>query len=164
MNAPDVLAVLDALAAAGVRAWVAGGWGIDALVGEATRPHRDLDLAVPADQEAEAIATLGRLGFGIADDQRPARLVLGTHDGRTVDVHPVAFDADGLGVQQGFDGQVFEYPPDAFGSGLIEGREVPCLTAAQQVRFHLGYEPLDHDRRDMALLRDRLGISVPEPY
>jgi len=40
----DVLEVLEALRAGGVEAWLAGGWGSDALVGTETRKHGDLDL------------------------------------------------------------------------------------------------------------------------
>jgi lincosamide nucleotidyltransferase A/C/D/E len=42
----DVIDVLDALEAESVHHWVAGGWGVDILVGSQTRAHRDLDLAV----------------------------------------------------------------------------------------------------------------------
>src|SRR5436309_4366094 len=42
----DVIEILDALAAAGVRAWLVGGWGIDALVGTQTRDHEDVDVCV----------------------------------------------------------------------------------------------------------------------
>jgi lincosamide nucleotidyltransferase A/C/D/E len=48
MSIPDVTAVLTALDRAHVRHWVAGGWGVAALVGRQTREHRDLDLAVHA--------------------------------------------------------------------------------------------------------------------
>jgi hypothetical protein len=41
------------------------------------------------------------------------------------------------------------YPTDAFASGRIAGRLVPCLSAIQQVRFHLGCPPLDKDRNDL---------------
>ena len=37
MRGSDVLDVLDLLQDAGIKAWVAGGWGIDALVGRQTR-------------------------------------------------------------------------------------------------------------------------------
>ena len=46
MRLADVVEILSDLRAAGCRVWVAGGWGVDALVGRQTRPHRDLDLAV----------------------------------------------------------------------------------------------------------------------
>lgn len=47
MTADDVLEIIGRLDAAGVRWWVHGGWGMDALLGKETRPHDDLDLAVP---------------------------------------------------------------------------------------------------------------------
>ena len=60
MSAEDVLAVLGALEAAGIPAWIGGGWGIDALVGEQTRRHDDLDLAFRAEDEARLPAVLRR--------------------------------------------------------------------------------------------------------
>jgi hypothetical protein len=41
---PEVVDVLERLDRAGVPVWLDGGWGVDALVGRQTRPHRDLDL------------------------------------------------------------------------------------------------------------------------
>jgi lincosamide nucleotidyltransferase A/C/D/E len=67
----QVLDLLARLAAAGVRVWIGGGWGIDALVGEQTRSHDDLDLAVDTRDEAHAIHTLQHAGFRIAENHRP---------------------------------------------------------------------------------------------
>ena len=66
MGEAEVGRVLDALDAAGVRAWVEGGWGIDALVGRSTREHDDLDLAVDAGAGGfdAAVAALETLGYG----------------------------------------------------------------------------------------------------
>jgi lincosamide nucleotidyltransferase A/C/D/E len=164
MTERDVLAVMDALAHGGADAWVGGGWGIDAVVGETTRLHRDLDLAIRSSDMERAIDVLGRLGYLPALDLRPVRLVLEASAGRSVDLHPVTFDPEGIGHQPGDGERTFEYPPDGFGSGTIGGVTVPCLTAEQLVRFHLGYGPLEHDRRDMDLLRRRLGVEVPPPY
>jgi lincosamide nucleotidyltransferase A/C/D/E len=160
----DVLAVLDRLRRQGVRAYVGGGWGVDALVGEQSRPHADLDVSFDAQHEERAIESLRRMGFGIVTDQRPVRLVMSDGAARTVDLHPVRFDHTGAGVQSGFGGAVFRYPPDGFTIGTIAGEEVPCFTAELQVRFHTGYEPTEKDRRDMRVLHDRLGVSLPAPY
>jgi lincosamide nucleotidyltransferase A/C/D/E len=46
VNAADVVEIVGWLRAAGVDAWLDGGWGVDALVGEETRDHKDLDLIV----------------------------------------------------------------------------------------------------------------------
>ena len=157
MGGSDVLAVLDVLSRAGCRTWVAGGWGVDALAGRQTRPHRDLDLAVDADHEAAAIEALGRLGFVVETDWRPVRVELVAEASRWVDLHPVVFDADGSGRQADVGGGHFEYPRDCFTAGSIGGVAVPCLSVDQQLRFHAGYQPRDDDRHDVALLHSLKG-------
>ena len=37
MSSDDVVQILDRLAACGIEAWVDGGWGVDALLGDQTR-------------------------------------------------------------------------------------------------------------------------------
>lgn len=63
MNGSDVMEVLDRLRSAGVRFWVDGGWGVDALLGEQTREHEDLDLVVEREVCERAATVLGRLGL-----------------------------------------------------------------------------------------------------
>ena len=55
--------VLTALDDAGVRYWVAGGWGVAVLAGRQTRNHRDLDLAVDAEDLIRCIEALDRIGY-----------------------------------------------------------------------------------------------------
>ena len=160
MSAPEVHAVLDALAAAGCRAWIGGGWGVDALVGYQTRGHRDLDLAVDADQEAAALVALGKLGYVIATDWRPVRVELVAARRGRVDVHPVTFDEMGDGRQADLDGGFFRYPAGCFTVGTIAGRRVNCLTIAQQLRFHSGYQPRDIDHADLALLHGLTAAAI----
>jgi RimJ/RimL family protein N-acetyltransferase len=158
MGAGEVLRVLRTAAGQGAPVWVAGGWGIDALLGEQTRQHTDLDLAFRADDEPKLLDALSQLGYRVVLDYRPARLALADDHGHEIDLHPVRFDADGSGVQAGFDGDVFRYPPDAFTVGSIR-RQQACLTAEQQLRFHRGYEPRDHDRQDVARLQAAFGLA-----
>jgi lincosamide nucleotidyltransferase A/C/D/E len=49
MTPEDVIDVLAALDAGGIAYWVDDGWGLDALLGQQTRTHRDLDLGVMLD-------------------------------------------------------------------------------------------------------------------
>ena len=44
MSADSAAAILAALDARDAEVWVGGGWGVDALLGEQTREHSDLDL------------------------------------------------------------------------------------------------------------------------
>jgi hypothetical protein len=43
----DAVRLLQFLEQSGIEVYVDGGWGVDALLGVKTRPHRDLDIAVP---------------------------------------------------------------------------------------------------------------------
>ena len=37
---------LDLFDELGIEVWIDGGWGVDALLGECTRPHQDLDIII----------------------------------------------------------------------------------------------------------------------
>jgi lincosamide nucleotidyltransferase A/C/D/E len=67
MELGEVLGVLADLTEAGCSVWVAGGWGVDALVGRQTRSHRDLDLALDADNETVALGCSGAPGLPRGD-------------------------------------------------------------------------------------------------
>ena len=164
ISAEEVVDVLDRLEAAGVGTSVAGGWAIDTLLGRVTREHGDLDLAIDNAHIDRAIEALDALGLRVEVDERPARLALG--DGRrSVDLHPVRWDLDGTGRQSTGTGDEFVYPPGSTeATGRIAGRAVRCLTPQLLVTFHLGYEPRDIDRRDMAALAERYGLQLPDPY
>ncbi|MGZ4691244.1 MAG: nucleotidyltransferase domain-containing protein [Acidimicrobiia bacterium] len=162
MRAVEVLSVLDALQADGLRVWLDGGWGIDALLGEQTRDHDDVDIVVELDALPDVITTLGRLGFDQVEDHAPTRVVLRALDGRQADLHPVAFAEDGTGWQRGAnpDGSDCPYPASGFTDGRVLDRVVPCLTAELQAEHHRYYEPRDRDRADMARLAERFGLPL----
>ncbi|MEV1024888.1 amino acid transporter [Streptomyces sp. NPDC050264] len=161
MTADDVLVVLALLRRAGADVWIGGGWGIDALVGAETREHRDLDLMHRHEQEPAVLAALAGAGFVETLDWRPVRFVVTHADGRELDLHPLHFADDGSARQASFDPErPFGYPAHVFVTGTVAGEPVPCLSAEQQVRFHQGYEPADHDRHDMAQLRRAFGIAT----
>jgi len=46
MRSAAVVAFCRRLRALGIEIWLDGGWGVDALLGEQTRPHEDLDIVV----------------------------------------------------------------------------------------------------------------------
>lgn len=161
MRAEDVVVVLDGLNGAGVRHWVAGGWGVAALAGRQTREHRDLDLAVDAEDLERRWRVLSGLGYAAETDWRPVRMEWRASGARWVDVHPVHFDASGHGRQPDLDGGHFDYPPAAFTTGSIEGRPVPCLSAEQQRQFRIGYGHRPQDIHDLAQLDALDGGPAP---
>lgn len=160
MRTSDVLHILDAFERVGVRFWLTGGWGVDALHGEPTREHRDLDLAIDADSFGMARGTLEAMGFTAETDWLPVRLEMGGGPGGWVDLHPVRFDSDGDGVQQGLDGVTFAYPAADLVVGSIAAREVPCISHRLQGEFHAGYDLRPQDLHDLRILA---GLEAESP-
>lgn len=155
MHAGDVLAVARAVARVTGHWWVAGGWGVDALVGRQTRRHRDLDIVVDENQREleRVIAALADLGLDHLAERRTAgsitprfsrRVWLADRAGHSVDVLPVDLDTSPFRATGG--------APAAFSTGVIAGGEVPCLSAALQVDRHRNYRHRSKDRHDLRLL------------
>jgi lincosamide nucleotidyltransferase A/C/D/E len=167
MTGSEVVRILDCLEQGGVSTWLDGGWGVDALLGEQTRAHGDLDVVVELEQAAEISPRLGRLGYRLVLDDRPTRFVVEDGEGRHVDFHPIAFDSEGAGRQTGAGphGGDAIYPADGLaGEGWVAGRRVACLTPELLLRHHTGYEPQEKDRHNVRLLCERFGLPLPRAY
>ena len=166
MNQNDVLDVLERLDAAALEWWIDGGWGVDALLGEETRPHDDLDLIVRREDLDRVRALLPEF-VRDADDWWPARYVLLDASGRQIDFHPVTFDERGDGWQELPDGTFGRYPAAGLrGTGRIGARAVRCATPELQLAHH-DYAtggPDDIDWDDVRVLCERFGLAVPRGY
>jgi lincosamide nucleotidyltransferase A/C/D/E len=165
MDAQRVLRIVAALRDSGVRVWLDGGWGVDALVGEQTREHDDLDCVIALSDAPIVRAALALLGFSVTLDESPTRFVVRDQSDHRVDFHTVTFDATGDAAQQLQDGSLAPHPSQGFaGFGSVAGVRVACLTAAVQTLHHLGYDPDEKVHHDMRLLADRCGVDLPAPY
>jgi predicted nucleotidyltransferase len=164
MTEADVVEALGWLGEGEVPVWLDGGWGVDALVGEQTREHNDLDLIVRDDHVSRMSDVLHEHGFRLSSGVQGGFL-LRDDRGREVDVHPVRFDDRGNGHLEE-DGTPFDHPAAAFAAaGNIAGRRVACLSAEAQMTNHAwGYTPGDTDFHDMRLLNARLGTALLPPY
>ncbi|WP_245659356.1 nucleotidyltransferase domain-containing protein [Streptomyces ochraceiscleroticus] len=162
MDVATALAVMRAVETQGVEVWLGdGGWGVDALLGEQTRLHKDVDLILRVDQAEDAVRALQGLGFAVAEGRLSSCFVLRDQEGRNVDVHPVVFDGEGNGDYTMENGEVWVYEAAWFGgTGTLQDQPVRCLTAKGQVMCHTGYELDDEDRRDMAALHERFGVEL----
>jgi lincosamide nucleotidyltransferase A/C/D/E len=153
----DVLWMLDVVASVRAVPVVAGGWGIDALVGAQTREHRDLDLLVPAPFVESLVQALEDASFVVTTDWLPVRVELTDSPAdRHIDIHPAVDDGKRGWWQHGFDGARFETPAAALTGGVIGGRRVRCLTAAKQLELHQGYPLGPDDLADIEVLRGLL--------
>jgi lincosamide nucleotidyltransferase A/C/D/E len=142
--------------------WVEGGWGVDALLGEQTRAHDDLDLGVRSGDVERICAVLGE--FRRSDIEWPSSFVLEDQAGRKVDCHPLTFDERGDGWQADrLGGPPHRWPREGLeGTGQIGGIPVPCITAELQLAWHQHPEFDDVDWRDMQHLAERFGLQLPE--
>lgn len=146
---------------------VGGGWAVDALLGEQTRRHGDLDLWLPAhhyEHLVRAVASIGLDRLYPWGDDRPWNFVL--HDGgsRRLDLH-VYEPVDDQTVHYGSAVNGETFPVDAFlGSGVIGGLSVRCDSPQWAVRFHTGYPLREVDRHDVERLCERFDFDLPDEY
>lgn len=161
----DVHAVLDVADAVGATLWLDGGWGVDALLGEQTREHGDLDVAVEERDLDALLEALHRNGFARVGEQGAAPWNFLLACGRVVlDLHVVLLDADGNGVL-GPPERGAVYPAASLtGRGSVGGRDVRCIAAEHAVRFHDAYPGDAEDRRDVRALCERFGLKIPAQY
>jgi lincosamide nucleotidyltransferase A/C/D/E len=145
----------------GLEVYVDGGWAVDAVLEEQTRPHDDLDIALPHAQVPRLRTLLATRGFRgqRRDDSSEYNFVLADEAGRRLDVHSYTLDAAGLNV-----GGVAYIAEQLTGRGVIGGHPVRCISPEWLVKFHTGYD-LDHkDWHDVRLLCERFQIAVPDEY
>jgi lincosamide nucleotidyltransferase A/C/D/E len=165
----DVIEILETLQRRDINVWIDGGWGVDALLGEQTRDHLDLDLAVDQRELPRIERLLETLGFRhdrTVEPGLPARLVLRDDRGRQIDLHPLVFDEDGNGWQQlSCSGRAWGcYPVGHLrAAGTIAGCRARCLSAELQVRFRMGYELIEQDEHDIRLLARTFNLPLPPP-
>ncbi len=184
MKAEDVLGLYTLLQEHGVRIWIDGGWGVDALLERQTRPHKDLDLLVAFDDLTTMTLVLSRRGFILKEiwsENRWLRhdrqvLLIGSGQpgevatafvlkdalGREIDVHVLHIDEHGYATPA-WDCSVPFLPDALSGQGSIAGSPVRCLSAAMHIRTHTGYQLQDKDIQDIHFLHERFGVDyVPE--
>jgi lincosamide nucleotidyltransferase A/C/D/E len=144
-----------------IEVYVDGGWAVDALLGEQTRVHEDLDIALPHAQVTKLRELLGARGFAeqVQKDTWECNFVLADGHGSRVDVHSYTLDEAGRNI--------FGVPyvrENLTGQGTIDGYRVRCIGPASLVKFHTGYQIDENDVHDVRLLCARFGIELPEEY
>ena len=161
MTASDVIDIAQLLDQSRINVCIDGGWGVDALLGEQTRTHRDLDIAIQHSDVPRLRALLEARGFKDVprDDTRDCNFVLGDDLGHQIDVHSYTFDSAGNHVYG------VEYPAESLtGTGSVNGYPVRCISPEWMVKFHTGYELDEDDYHDVRALCQRFGIEMPSDY
>ena len=175
VGAEDAISIYTRLLTNGIQVWLTGGWGIDALLGEQTRPHKDLDVIMLLEDVVRMRELLSRDGFGLKELWSENRWVVDAHGvevatafvlqdskGREVDAHAMRLDDRGIGIPAWeAEGSIFE-KQDLTGEGMIAGFAVQCLTPEKQVLCHTGYELPDKQLFDLELLYEKFGVEYPD--
>lgn len=166
MPADCAIEILRAAADNGLDLCVDGGWGVDALLGEQTRMHADLDIVVEQRFVSRLRAWLESCGYHDVerDDTSPWNFVLGDAAGHEVDIHAIVLDGEGNGLYGPAERGVI-YPASSLtGLGVIGDLHVKCISAEWLVAFHTGYQLREIDVQDVAALCGRFGIDLPQEY
>src|SRR4051812_30158081 len=99
MPAEEVVAIYLLLKRAGVELWVDGGWSVDALLGQQTRSHKDLDIALRWKDIPTLREVLGARGYRDIQQESQWNFVLADDKGYEVDVHAFVRDEQGNVVE-----------------------------------------------------------------
>ncbi len=167
MTAASAIELLKALSDGGVDPCVGGGWAVDALIGEQTREHSDLDLWVQAahlDLLIQVLVTRGLDRLLPWGGDRPWNFVL--HDGKhlKIDLHLYEVLPKGA-VHYGSVTNGLRFPSESLeGSGRIVRRQVRCDALEWAMRCHTGYPPRPVDVHDVRQLCKRFNLDLPVGY
>ena len=168
LTAGDAAALYSLLRRGGIRCWVMGGWGVDALLGRVTRAHKDLDILVLRGDLAVLHRFLEQHGFERKrlweTENRwaqesgltwPTAFLAADPEGRELDIHVIE-------TGPAAEVTVLCNVPWHLGAGSLDGRgtiagtPVECVSARTQIRMHEGYPLPPAHVRDLDLLRDLL--------
>lgn len=161
MNAEAVIELIKLLIANDIDVVVDGGWGVDTLLGEQTRLHDDLDIAIPHKDVPKLRKLLREKDFTeiFRDDSRDCNFVLEDKAKNQIDVHSYSFDEHGNNIYG-----VAYLPEHLTGKGTIGGYQVKCIPPEWAVKFHTGYPLDENDFYDTQALCRRFNIPLPSEY
>ncbi len=161
MPAAKVIDIVQLLDQNKIEVIIDGGWAVDALLEEQTRPHEDLDLAVFHKDVLKIRALFDTLGYQevIRDDSWECNFVLDDDQGHLIDFHSCTFDSEGNNIFG------VKYPLESLqGSGIIADFPVRCVPPDWLVKFHSGYKLDENDYQDVKLLCEKFGLQIPEEF
>lgn len=178
VNADDAIAIYNLLSSQDIPIWLSGGWGIDALLGEQSRHHKDLDVILLLDDVQPLFDLLANHGYSLKElwsenlwaiDSRknkvPTAFVLHDSVGRELDAHAIRVDEAGNGIPTWAKAEDFIFSRhDLSTQGIIAGVVVQCISADMQIRSHTGYTLPEYQQQDLIRLHESLGTAFPEGF
>jgi hypothetical protein len=139
-----IKAVVNALDAAGIPAWLFGGWGLDARIGRITREHGDVEFWVERIHAGRSKAVLTGAGATALTTQPPEESCEFTWDG--ADFSTAYFDRRPEGSFSQPDGRFSDwlFPPGSFSDepGTLDGMPVLAMSVAGMLAMKEQYPRL----------------------
>jgi lincosamide nucleotidyltransferase A/C/D/E len=139
-----IKAVVDALRAANISAWLFGGWGLDARIGQITREHGDVEFWVERADAGRSKALLTEAGASALATQPPEESCEFSWDG--ADFSTAYFDRrpDGAFIQLQGRWSDWLFPPGSFGSEpvVLDGVPVLAMSVAGMLAMVTRTKPL----------------------
>jgi hypothetical protein len=143
-----IKAVVNALDAAGIPAWLFGGWGLDARIGQITREHCDVEFWVERIDGERSKAVLVEAGATALATQPAAEACEFTWEG--TDFSTAYFDRrpDGTFSQPGGRWPDWLFPAGSFsaGPGLLDGGPALAISVAGMLAMKQQYPRLRNGR------------------
>lgn len=175
VSAQDAISIYKRFSNKSIQIWLTGGWGIDALLGVQTRPHKDLDAILLLDDIVRMCEILGHVGYNLKElwsenswtvdkegNKTATAFVLHDKEGREFDAHAIRLDEQGNGIPAWVGSEDFIFSSeDLAGAGKIAGYQVKCISVESQVRCHAGYELPEKQVRDLEWLHFKFGAQAP---
>lgn len=159
ITSADVVDLYNKLDNWGIKIWIDGGWGVDALLEKQTRPHGDLDIALQQKDVQKAREFLEAQGYKEIKRDNEWNFVMGDDKGHQIDFHAFIFDGKGIVIEG------IKYPEGSLtGTGKINDTVVRCISPEHIVKFHTGYKLRESDYEDVVALCKKFGIDFPEEY
>jgi lincosamide nucleotidyltransferase A/C/D/E len=97
MTAKDAIDLYKLFDQHGIKVWIDGGWGVDALLGHQTRKHDDLDIALHHSNLPALCQLLEDRGYRHlpSGGSWSCNFVLGDDQGHRIDLHSFELDTSG---------------------------------------------------------------------
>ncbi len=140
----EVVALYELLINHSIPAWLDGGWAVDALAKQQTRPHQDVDFLVPIQYTNKLLNIFHVRGFTVDEKETelPYRLVvLNQKESLMIDFHLVIPQDDGSMIfritnyKENIPSYDHRYLKVGLGGiGVVDGVNIPCITLDEQVR------------------------------
>ena len=159
MDAKEVIEIYTECEKNGIKMWIDGGWGVDALLGQETRPHNDLDIAIQSKDVAKLLEILIARKYKKFREDSMWNVVFQDEKGHEVDYHAFIFDNN-----QNVIGGVMYPTTSLTGSGIINSYVVRCIAPKHMIEFHSGYQLTEKDFHDVSALCKKFDIPLPAAY